>query len=105
MIDNAVAAAESAFEAYSELSPQSVAAFLDRIAEEILAIGDPLIATAREETELTTDRLTGERTRTMNQLRLFAEVVRGGKWKDVRIDPEQPDRKPLRRPDLRRTLV
>jgi NADP-dependent aldehyde dehydrogenase len=41
----------------------------------------------------------------MTQLRLFAEVARDGKWKDVRIDPAQPDRKPLRRPDLRRTLI
>jgi alpha-ketoglutaric semialdehyde dehydrogenase len=105
MIDHAVAAAESAFETYSELSPQKIAAFLERIAEEILALGDSLIATASEETGLTADRLTGERARTVNQLRLFAEVARDVKWKDVRIDPAMPDRKPLRRPDLRRTLI
>jgi 2,5-dioxopentanoate dehydrogenase len=105
MIDNAVAAAETAFEAYSGLSPQNVAAFLDRIAVEVAAIGDSLIATASEETGLTADRLNGERTRTLNQLRLFAEVARKGEWKDVRIDPALPDRKPLRRPDLRRTLI
>jgi len=105
MIDTAVAAAESAFEAYSELSTQKIADFLDRMADEILALGDVLIDTAREETALTRDRLSGERTRTVNQLRLFAEVAREGKWKDVRIDPALPDRKPLRRPDLRRTLI
>lgn len=105
MIDHAVTAAENAFETYSELSPQKIAAFLERIAEEILALGDSLIATAAEETGLTTDRLTGERMRTVNQLRLFADVARDGKWKDVRIDPALPDRKPLRRPDLRRTLI
>ena len=105
MIDQAVAAAESAFETYCELSPQKIAGFLDEIAEEVLALGDSLIATASGETGLTADRLDGERTRTVNQLRLFAEVARDGKWKDVRIDPAQPDRKPLRRPDLRRTLI
>ena len=105
MIDQAVAAAESAFEVYSELSPQKVAAFLDRIAEEIAALGDALIAAASEETALTTDRLNGERTRTLNQLRLFADVARTGEWKDVRIDTALPDRKPVRRPDLRRTLI
>jgi len=105
MIDKAVTAAESAFETYSELPPQKTAGFLERIAEQILALGDSLIATASEETALTADRLNGERTRTVNQLRLFAEVVRQGEWKDVRIDAALPDRKPLRRPDLRRTLI
>jgi alpha-ketoglutaric semialdehyde dehydrogenase len=105
MIDNAVAAAESAFETYSEVSPQQIAAFLNQIAEQTLALGDSLIATASEETGLTVDRLNGERTRTTNQLRLFAEVARKGEWKDVRIEPALPDRKPLRRPDLRRTLI
>ena len=105
MIDHTVAAAESAFEAYSELSPQKIAAFLNRIAEEIVALGDLLIETASEETALTADRLKGELARTINQLRLFAEVARKGEWRDVRIDPALPDRQPLRRPDLRRTLI
>jgi len=105
MIDNTVAAAESSFETYSEAPPQKIAAFLDAIAEETLALGDSLIATASEETALTADRLTGERTRTVNQLRLFAEAARNGQWKDVRIDPALPDRKPLRRADLRRTFI
>lgn len=105
MIDNAAAAAEKSFEAYAETSPQKIAAFLETIGEQILAPGDSLIATASEETGLTPDRLNGERTRTINQLRLFAEVARNGQWKDVRIDPALPDRKPLRRPDLRRTLI
>ena len=105
MIDNAVAAAGAAFETYSELSPANITEFLERIADEIVALGDGLIATAAAETALTADRLNGERTRTVNQLRLFAEVVRKGDWKDVRIDPVLPDRKPLRRPDLRRTLI
>lgn len=105
MIDNAVAAAEAAVETYSELPPANIARFLERIADEIVALGDGLITTAAAETALTADRLNGERTRTANQLRLFAEVVRKGDWKDVRIDPVLPDRKPLRRPDLRRTLI
>lgn len=105
MIDRAVSSAGSAFEAYSELPPQKTAAFLERIAEETLAIGNPLIATAVEETGLTTERLEGERARTVNQLRMFADLARKGAWKDVRIDPAIPDRKPVPRPDLRRTLI
>ena len=105
MIDNAVAAAEKAFETYSELPPVKIAGLLERIADEIIALDDALIATAMGETALTMDRLSGERTRTVNQLRMFADVTRKGEWKDVRIDPALPDRKPMRRPDLRRTLI
>jgi len=105
MIDNAVAAAETALETYSELPPVKIAGFLERIADEIVALDDALIATAMAETALTTDRLSGERMRTVNQLRLFADVARKGEWKDVRVDAALPDRKPMRRPDLRRTLM
>ena len=105
MIDQAVRSAEKAFEVYSELLPENIAAFLEQIGKEISALGDSLITTAVQETALATDRLTGERARTVNQLLLFADVVRKGAWKDVRIDPALPDRKPLPRPDLRRTLI
>src|SRR5690348_9736303 len=98
MIDQAVLSAEKAFDFYSSLPPARIAAFLEKIADEILALGDTLIETAKAETSLTTDRLSGERSRTVNQLRLFADVVCQGTWKDVRIDPAIPDRKPLRRP-------
>lgn len=105
MIDALVEAAEGAFESYAALGPERVAVFLEKIAEEIVALGDALIECAGEETALPADRLTGERGRTVNQLRMFAEVVRAGVWRDTRIDLALPERKPARRPDLRRTLV
>ena len=49
--------------------------------------------------------MTGERGRTVNQLRLFAEVLREGSWVDARIDTALPDREPAPRPDLRRMLI
>src|SRR5262249_37865931 len=49
--------------------------------------------------------LTGERGRTVNQLRLFASQVREGSFVDARIDTPLPDRKPLPRPDIRRMLI
>lgn len=85
--------------------PEATAAFLDRIAEEILAAGDELIDRAAAETALGKDRLAGERTRTVNQLRLFAGLVREGSWVDARIDRADPGRKPVPKPDLRRMLV
>ncbi len=50
-------------------------------------------------------RLTGERGRTCEQLRLFAQVAREGSWVDARIDLAMPDRKPIPRADVRRLLV
>lgn len=105
LIDDAVAVAEAAFETYSELPSAKIAGFLERVAGEIDALGEALITTAAAETALPAGRLTGERTRTVNQLRLFAALAEKGEWKDVRIEPAIEDRKPARRPDLRRTLI
>ena len=57
------------------------------------------------ETGLPPGRVAGETARTVGQLRLFAELVRGGGWRQVRIDPALPDRSPLPRPDLRQRSV
>ena len=74
------------------------------IREEIAAIGDGLIERAAQETALDPARLKGERDRTLNQIKLFADVVREGSWVDARIDTALPERKPLPRPDIRRML-
>ena len=100
-VADACALAEAAFPAFSALPPDDRAAFLDAVAERIGAIGDELIATAMAETGLPRARLEGERGRTMNQLRLFATVVRQGDWLDAAIDPGLPERAPPRA-DLRR---
>lgn len=94
-------AAAAAFQDYRETSLNDRAAFLERIAEEIAALGDELVQTASRESGLPTARTTGETGRTMGQLRLFAEVVRRGDWIGARIDSAVPDRAPARRPDLR----
>jgi NADP-dependent aldehyde dehydrogenase len=54
-----------------------------------------------QETGLPRARLEGERGRTVNQLRLFARVVRDGEWLDARIDHAQPLRQPAPRSDIR----
>ncbi|MBV9392253.1 MAG: aldehyde dehydrogenase (NADP(+)) [Verrucomicrobia bacterium] len=90
---------------YASLPPEQLSAFLNRIGDEINALGAELISVCQEETALSPARLTGERARTVNQLRLFAELVREGSWIDARIDVALPDRTPLPRPDIRRMLV
>jgi NADP-dependent aldehyde dehydrogenase len=74
------------------------------IREEILALGDALLQRASVESGLDIGRLGGERDRTTNQLKMFADLVREGSWVDARIDPAIPDRKPLPRVDIRRML-
>jgi NADP-dependent aldehyde dehydrogenase len=100
-LERACALAWAAFDTYRETSLEARAAFLEAIAAAILALGDALIERATAESGLPRGRIEGERGRTVGQLRLFAQVVRDGRWIDARIDPAQPDRKPMPRVDLR----
>jgi 2,5-dioxopentanoate dehydrogenase len=90
---------------YLSPGPDALARFLERVGERIVAAGDELISTCANETSLSVDRLSGERTRTVNQLKMFAALVREGSWVDSRIDTAIPDRKPVPKPDLRRMLL
>ena len=100
-VNKACELAQDAFDIYRETTLEQRAAFIEEIADQILALDDQLIVRAMEETGLPRMRLEGERGRTVGQLRLFANVVRQGNWLDVRIDPAMPDRAPLPRADLR----
>jgi alpha-ketoglutaric semialdehyde dehydrogenase len=104
-VDAACASAADAFAPYSNLALAERTAFLEAVADAILALGDPLIDQAIQETGLPRARLEGERGRTVGQLRLFAAVVRQGDWLRATIDPALPDRQPLPRSDLRRRHV
>ncbi|MHA6196961.1 aldehyde dehydrogenase (NADP(+)) [Pseudomonas wadenswilerensis] len=100
-LQRACALAREAFDVYRETSLEQRAQFLERIAANILDLGDELVERCMAETGLPRARIEGERGRTMTQLRLFAAVVRDGAFLDVRIDPAQPQRQPLPRVDLR----
>jgi len=100
-VSQACELAKQASVEFRNTSLESRAVFLETIADEIIAIGDPLIERTMQETGLPRGRIEGERGRTCAQLRLFASVVRAGEWLDLRIDPAMPDRQPLPRPDLR----
>jgi 2,5-dioxopentanoate dehydrogenase len=96
--------AEEAFATYGKLPGREKARFLRHIADGIEAIVPELVARAHRESALPEPRLKGESARTINQLRLFAQVVEEGSWVNARIDPAQPDRKPLPRSDIRSML-
>lgn len=103
-VERAFQAATEAFQATRDLPRERWAALLDAIAEHILALGDPLLAVAESETALPNARLVGERARTCNQLKMFAELVREGSWVDAVIEHAEPGRQPLPKPDIRRML-
>ncbi len=103
-IEKAAELANAAAERLQRIDATEAADLLEAVREEILALGDELVEKADEETALGVDRLRGERDRTTNQLKLFADIVREGSWVDARIDTAQPDRKPVPKPDLRRML-
>ena len=104
-VDEAVQKAEKAFQVYRKKSGTEKAGFLERIGEEIMNLGDELIQCCREETGLPEARLQGERGRTVNQLKLFAQLLREGSWVDARIDTAIPDRQPLPKPDIRQMHI
>lgn len=97
--------ADRALDIYRETALEQRAAFLDTIASNILDLGEVLVERTVAESGLPEGRIRGERDRTVNQLRLFAEVVRHGDFLEVRIDPAQPDRRPAPRPDIRQRHV
>lgn len=103
-INEAVQKATKAFDVYRKKDKDSIANFLEQIAAEILNLGDALIERCHLETALPLGRLQGERGRTINQLKLFASVVREGSWVDARIDTAIPDRSPFPKSDIRHIL-
>jgi NADP-dependent aldehyde dehydrogenase len=100
-VDEACRLAAEAFDVYRATSLEQRARFLEAIADGIVALGDTLIERVMSESGLPRPRIEGERARTAGQLKLFASVVREGRWLDVTIDPALPERKPLPRADLR----
>ncbi|HUB51103.1 MAG TPA: aldehyde dehydrogenase (NADP(+)) [Terracidiphilus sp.] len=103
-LDRAAALAEEAFASYRKVSGRERALFLRHIAAGIEAIAVEIVERAHAETALPEVRLKGELARTVNQLRLFAQVIEEGSWSNARIDPAQPERKPMPRADIRSVL-
>jgi 2,5-dioxopentanoate dehydrogenase len=93
--------AAHAFDAFRAAPLEARARLLESIAENILALGDALIERAHIESALPKARLEGERGRTVGQLKLFASLVRDGRWCGAVLDSALPERKPLPRSDLR----
>ena len=94
-VDAAMALADAAFKTLYATSGARRAELLEAIADEIVALGDALIERAGLETGLPAARLTGERARTVGQLKLLASYAREGSWVNARVDRADPARQPL----------
>lgn len=104
-LDEACRLAWGAFDPYRNADPEVRAKLLETIAQNILDLGDELVERCMAESGLPRARIEGERGRTVGQLRLFASVVRAGRYLDVRVDPAMPDRQPLPRSDIRSRMI
>lgn len=100
-VESAATLADEAFDSYSHTSLAERAAFLERIADNLDAVRQPLAARASLETGLPQTQLEGEAAKAATQFRQFAEVVRRGHFLHLAIDPEQPERQPRPRMDHR----
>ena len=94
-IDQALELAANAYTAFRSTSPEQRAAFLESIADEVEALGDPLLELANAETGLPMPRVTGERGRATGEEGFFvggdrvvviAVIVVGAVVEDVAID-------------------
>jgi len=101
-INEAVHLASKAYKEYSKISGIKKAAFLNAIADEILALDDLLIKTYCSESGLPEGRANGERGRTVGQLRGFANLIAEGSWVDATIDKGDKTREPQPKPDIRK---
>ncbi len=104
-VNEAVNLAWNAFKVYRKVSGEKRAAFLNAIADEILALDQELIDMYTMESSLPEGRANGERGRTIFQLRSFAELIQNEDWRDNVFDAAQPDREPLPKADLRKTSI
>ncbi|WP_286844365.1 MULTISPECIES: aldehyde dehydrogenase (NADP(+)) [Sphingobacterium] len=85
-IDYVVKQAEAGFQFLQQTDVIERAELMYAIAAEIEELGEILIETAHLETALPLGRLQGEKARTVNQWRRYADAVRTGLYSEARID-------------------
>lgn len=103
-LEDAIQASKEAYEMYKAKTIKERVALMRAIARAIEDLDETVIKTAMEETHLSEGRLTGEKARTVNQWRSYADDLESGEVLDIRIDTALPDRNPPR-VDIRKTMV
>ena len=104
-VNEACTLAQNAFDPFRSLPDTQRADFLEAIAKGVDELGSTLIDRVHLETGLALQRLIPEHRRTVNQLIMFADLLRSGRWEQAVIDTALPDRKPLPRADIRQRKI
>lgn len=90
-IDLRIQKAVEAFQFLKKTTVKERAVFMNAVADKIEALGEELLAVAHEETSLPLARLSGEKSRTVGQWRIYAKAVSTGIYTEARIDLAQPE--------------
>ncbi len=104
-IDLAVKKANNAFNIYRHYSIAEKVLFIEKIAAHMADAKSMLVEITAVETKLSAKRLEGEIQRTINQIKLFSNLLKEGSWVNAVIDTAQPERLPLPKPDLRQMQI
>lgn len=88
-INDAVQQAAEAWQVFRKSSGAERAKLLRTIAQEIEDLGEELVQKVQEESGLPEGRVVGERGRTCNQLRQFADLVAEGSWVEATIQQSE----------------
>jgi alpha-ketoglutaric semialdehyde dehydrogenase len=103
-VEQSAILAASAAPILERMPGRQIAEFLRTIANNIESLGQELGTRVAAESGLPAARVQAETGRTCGQLRLFANQAEENSWVDARIDCADPNRKPLRKPDVRSML-
>jgi alpha-ketoglutaric semialdehyde dehydrogenase len=104
-IHQAVTKACTAFSRYRHFSAEKKISFFESITSKLAASKDAIIKVTTQETKLSVNRLEGEMQRTINQVKLFANLLEEGSWVNAIIDTAVPERTPLPKPDIRQMQI
>ena len=104
-VATAAALAERDFDTFRHASSLKRGELLDAIVVELMELKDLIIQRAHLETGLPLPRFEGEFGRTVNQLKMFSQLVKNDEYRLTRIDQALPEREPLPKPDLRLTQI
>lgn len=104
-VNKLIEKAQSVFDDYRTMDTKKRTVFLETIADELTKTGPSFIAVTSQETSLPQPRLQNEMQRTINQIKMFANLVKEGSWVNAIIDTAQPERLPLPKPDTRQMQI
>ncbi len=104
-VDVAVAAAVGAEAEVATAPVEQRALWLEAVADALEQQAAQIVPAAEQETRIPAARLHGELSRTSNQLRMFATVIRDGSYLEAMVDRADPSADGAPRPDVRRLLV